>query len=79
MTRSQYWGYYNFVQADTYIVKLSQWLSGKEPTCNAGDVGSVPGEGNDSPLQYTGLGNPVDSRAWRATVRGVAQESDTTY
>ena len=25
---------------------LPQWLSGKELTCNAGDVGSVPGLGN---------------------------------
>ena len=78
MTGSQYWGSYNFMQADTDIVKLSWWLSGKEPACNAGDVGSVPGEGNVNPLQYTCLGNPMDRGTWWATVHGVAQESDTT-
>ena len=37
--------------------------AGKESTCNAGDLGSVPelgrspGEGNGSPLQYSGLEN----------------------
>ena len=35
-------------------------------TCNTGEPGSVPGsgrspgEGNDSPLQYSCLGNPMD-------------------
>ena len=38
---------------------------GKEPTCNAGDPGTVsgsgrsPGKGNGSPLQYTYLENPT--------------------
>ena len=28
----------------TYLViKASQWLSGKESACSAGDMGSVPG------------------------------------
>ena len=50
---------------------------GKESTCNAGDLGSIPGlgrspgEGNGSPLQYSCLENPVDRGAWRATVYGV--------
>ena len=36
---------------------------GKESTCNAGDLGSIPGlgkspgEGNSYPLQYSGLEN----------------------
>ena len=40
--------------------------SGKESTCQAGDVGSVPGsgrspeEGNGYPLQYSCLKNPMD-------------------
>ena len=29
------------------------------------------GEGNDNPLQYSCLGNPVDRGAWWATVHGV--------
>ena len=38
------------------------WLSGKEPTCNAAGVGSIPGsgrspgEGNANSLQYSCLG-----------------------
>ena len=40
--------------------------AGKESTCNAGDLGSVPGlgrspgEGNGYPLQYSDLENPMD-------------------
>ena len=40
--------------------------AGKESTCNTGDLGSVPGlgrspgEGEDYPLQYSGLENPMD-------------------
>ena len=55
----------------------------KAPTCNAGDLGSIPGsgrspgEGNGNPLQYSCLENPTDRAAWWATVHGVA-ESDTT-
>ena len=50
--------------------------AGKESTCSAGDVGSIPGlgkspgEGNDNPPQYSFLENPMD-RGVRATVRGV--------
>ena len=45
---------------------------GKEFARNSGDtgdVGSIPGsrrslgEGNDNPLQYSCLGNPMDKRA----------------
>ena len=31
------------------------------------------GEGNGNPLQYSCLGNPMDRRAWRAAVHGVAK------
>ena len=50
---------------------------GKESACNAGDLGSIPGcgrspgEGNDNPLQYSCLENPMDRGAWRATVHVV--------
>ena len=39
----------------------------KESTCSAGDLGSIPGlgrspgEGNNHPLQYSGLENAMDS------------------
>ena len=58
---------------------LTWWLSCKEPTCNTGDVGLIPGwgrspgEGNGNPLQYSCLGNPMDKKAWWATVHGVAK------
>ena len=51
---------------------------------NAGDMGSIPGsgrspgEGNGHPLQDSCLGDPMDRRAWRATVPGIAKESDMT-
>ena len=32
-------------------------LAGKESVCNEGDLGSIPGEENGSPLQYSGLEN----------------------
>ena len=72
---------------------VSLWLSGlkmgkkkkkKESSCQAGDMGSIPrlgrfsGEGNGNPLQCSCLENPMDRGAWRATVHGVAKESDTT-
>ena len=45
--------------------------------CNAGDVGSIPGSGRSpgegNGLQCSCLENPVDSRAWQATVHGVAK------
>ena len=40
----------------------------KKSTCNAGDLGSVPGLGRSSgegigyPLQYSGLENPMESQ-----------------
>ena len=57
---------------------------GKELACNAGDLGSVfesgrsPGEGDDNPLQYSCLENPMDRGAWWATVHGGCKESDMT-
>ena len=50
---------------------------GKASAYNAGDLGSVPGlgrssgEGNDNPLQYSCLENPMDGAAWWAAVHGV--------
>ena len=51
----------------------------KVSACNAGDLGSIPGsgrspgEGNDNPLQYSCLENPMDGGAWQATPHGVAK------
>ena len=44
--------------------------TGKESTCNAGDLGSIPGlgrfpgEGKGYPLQYSGLENSKDYSPW---------------
>ena len=35
-------------------------------------LGRSPEEGNDNPLQYSCLGNPMDRGTWQATVSGVA-------
>ena len=46
---------------------------------NAGDAGSIPGSrrspegGNNNPLQYSCLGNPINSGAWWATVHRIAK------
>ena len=36
-------------------------------------MGRSPGGGTGNPLQYSCLGNPIDNRAWQATVCGVAK------
>ena len=65
------------------ILGLPRWLSDKESPVNAGDAGLIPGsgrspgEGNGNPFQYSCPGNSTDRGAWRATVHGVAKESDT--
>ena len=51
----------------------------KESTCNVRELGSIlglgrsPGEGHGNPLHYSGLGNPMERGAWRATVHRVAK------
>ena len=53
----------------------------KNLPANAGDardadltpgLGRSAGEGNDNPLRYSCLENPMDREAWQATVHGVA-------
>ena len=56
----------------------------KNPPAKAGDASFIPGSGrsprggNGKPLQYSYLENPMGREAWRATVHGVAKESDST-
>ena len=58
---------------------------GKEPACNAGDLGSIPRlarssrEGNGTSFQYSCLENPIDRGAWWATVHGVAELDMTEW
>ena len=57
----------------------------KKPSANAGDAGSIPGQGrspvggNGNPLQYICLKNSTDRGAWWATSSwGSKKESDMT-
>ena len=56
----------------------------KNPPAIAGDRGSVPGsgrspgEGNDNPVQYSCLENPMDREAWQVIIHGVAKELGAT-
>ena len=51
----------------------------RNPPAKAGDTDSIPGSGrspgggNDSSLQYSCLGNPMDRGAWWAIAYGVAK------
>ena len=57
----------------------------KNPPANAKNVSSIPvsgrslGEENGNPLQYSCLGNPMDSGTCWATVHGVTKESCRTW
>ena len=54
----------------------------KNPPANARDKGLIPGlgrspgKGNGHQLQYSSLGNPMDRGSGKATVHGVAKDSD---
>ena len=53
-----------------YLLSVPGGSAGKESTCNAGDLGLIPGvgrspeEGKGYPLQYSCLENPMDGGAW---------------
>ena len=55
------------------------WFSGRESACQCRRygfgpwLGRPPEGGNDNPLQYSCLENPMDRGAWRATVHGVTK------
>ena len=69
----------DYYSSPSYHFGLPRWLSDKESTCNAGDMGLIPGSGrspgggNGNPLQCSCLENPRDGGAWWAAVYGVAQ------
>ena len=52
------------------MTSLVAQTGGKASAYNAGDLGSIPGlgrspgEGNDNPLQYSCLENPMDRGSW---------------
>ena len=64
----------------------------KEPACNAGAVGSIPGsgrtpgdlgngkdQGNGNPLQYSCLENSMDRGALQATGQRVTKRSEGAH
>ena len=68
------------------VVKSWTSLGGsdsKEPACNAGDLGLIPGlgrspgGGHGNSFQYLAWRIPMDRGAWRPAVLG-GKESDTT-
>ena len=62
-----------------HIMGFPGGSDGKESTCNAGDLSSIPGsgrspgEGNGNPLQYSCLDNSMDREVWWATIHGVVK------
>ena len=59
----------------------------KNSPASAGDIRGLssipvlkrfPGGGHGNPLQYSSLENPMDRRAWWASIHGVAKELDTS-
>ena len=58
---------------------LPQWLRGNTSACNAVDLGLIPGPGRSpgvghgNPLQYSCLGNPMDTGAWWIRVHGITK------
>ena len=69
-------GYLNAILSQIHSIPkivirgFSGGSDGKEPACNAGNPGLIPGsgkfpgEGNGYPLQYSCLENSMDRGAW---------------
>ena len=71
-----------------YIYDLRGFSHGsvvKNLPANAGDTSLIPGsrrspgEGNDNPLQYSCLRNPMERGAWWAPVHGVSESDPTEH
>ena len=67
-----------------YLVSLNLDVGASQVVLAMRDVGLIPGwgrspaGGNDNQLQYSFLKKSMDRGASRATVHGVAKESETT-
>ena len=75
---------HSVLQIHNHLLLYRPWgfpgsSAGKKSACNVGDLGLIPGlgrspgEGQDNPLQYSCLENPMNRGAWQATVHGVAK------
>ena len=68
-----------FNMLSMFVMGFPSSSVGKESTCNADDLGLIPGlgrypgEGNGNPLQYSCLEISMDTGAWQTTVHGVTQ------
>ena len=67
---------------ESYLLHSQVALVLKNPSANEGDIrdtglipglGRSPGGGQDNPLQYSCLENPMDRGAWLARVHRVAK------
>ena len=85
-------GFYLWLYPQEHLsVKDLRWFPGgsvgKEPACNVGDLGSIPGlgrspgEGNSYPLQYSGLKNSMNCIVHRVakSQTQLATELDRTH
>ena len=67
------------VRAVLFIASLmAQWVKNLPAMQETGNADSIPGSGrssrgNDNPLQYSRLKNPMDRGAWQATAHGVTK------
>ena len=73
---------HSIVRAIIKVTGFPGGAGGKESASKAGDTrdsGSVPGwgrslrGGHGNSLQYSGLGKPMDTGAWQATVHGFSE------
>ena len=66
-----------YFQGHKDITEFPHSSVSKESACYAGDLGLIPGlvrspgEGDNNPLQYSCLENPMARGAWWATSHGV--------
>ena len=71
--------FYHFARLCILTKKFPGGSDGKESSCNAGDLGSIPGLGgylgerNSYPLQYSCLENSMERGAWWSIVHGVTK------
>ena len=69
----------NITKMCDHLLGASQALSGKESACQCRRCSLIPrsgisaARGNENPLQYSCLENPVDRGDWQATVHGITQ------
>ena len=82
LSRSHWLTNYSLFLDSVFSGSLPGGTSGKEPTCNVGDLrdtgwiprsGGSPGGGHGNALQYSCLENPMDRGARRATLHGVTR------